>query len=83
MDVLKHLVTTEKAIALMEFQNKLVFVVDKNATKQDVKREVEEMFNVKVDKVTVHNTLKGEKRAFVKLKPEYKADEVAAKLKVA
>ena len=58
MDVLKHLVTTEKAIALMEF-------------------------NVKVDKVTVHNTLKGEKRAFVKLKPEYKADEVAAKLKVA
>ena len=83
MSMLKHLITTEKAVSLMEFQNKLIFVVDKSATKPDIKKDVEKMFSVKVASVAVHNTMKGQKRAFVKLTPEFKADEVAAKLKVA
>jgi large subunit ribosomal protein L23 len=35
---------------------------------------------VKVDKVTVLVTPQGEKKAFVKLNPEYKASDVAIKL---
>jgi large subunit ribosomal protein L23 len=71
---------TEKAVSLIEKENKLTFIVDKRATKQDIKRAVEEMFNVKVAKVNTLITMKGEKKAYVKLKPEYDASEIAARL---
>ena len=35
--IIKHPLSTEKAIRLMENENKLLFVVDKKATKKDVK----------------------------------------------
>ncbi|WP_297512824.1 50S ribosomal protein L23 [Thermococcus sp.] len=71
---------TEKAVSLIERENKLTFIVDRRATKTDIKRAVEEMFNVKVEKVNTLITMKGEKKAYVKLKPEYDASEVAARL---
>ncbi|MDV3103052.1 50S ribosomal protein L23 [Thermococcus waiotapuensis] len=73
-------VVTEKAVSLIEKENKLTFIVDKRATKQDIKRAVEEMFQVKVEKVNTLITMKGEKKAYVKLKPEYNASEVAARM---
>ncbi|EEB73920.1 50S ribosomal protein L23 [Thermococcus sp. AM4] len=71
---------TEKAVSLIEKENKLTFIVDRKATKADIKRAVEEMFNVKVEKVNTLITMKGEKKAYVKLKPEYNASEIAARL---
>ncbi|WP_456421997.1 50S ribosomal protein L23 [Thermococcus sp.] len=71
---------TEKAVALIEKENKLTFIVDRRATKQDIKRAVEEMFQVKVEKVNTLITMRGEKKAYVKLKPEYDASEIAARL---
>ncbi|WP_297509620.1 50S ribosomal protein L23 [Thermococcus sp.] len=71
---------TEKAVSLIERENKLTFIVDRRATKADIKRAVEEMFNVKVEKVNTLITMKGEKKAYVKLKPEYDASEIAARL---
>ena len=71
---------TEKAVSLIEKENKLTFIVDRRATKQDIKRAVEETFNVKVEKVNTLITPRGEKKAYVKLKPEYNASEVAARL---
>ncbi|WP_297063587.1 50S ribosomal protein L23 [Thermococcus sp.] len=71
---------TEKAVSLIERENKLTFIVDRRATKADIKRAVEEMFNVKVEKVNTLITMRGEKKAYVKLKPEYDASEVAARL---
>ncbi len=73
-------VVTEKAVSMIEKENKLTFIVDRRATKQDIKRAVEEMFEVKVQKVNVLITMKGEKKAYVKLKPEYDASEIAAKI---
>ncbi len=73
-------VVTEKAVAMIENENKLTFIVDKRATKGDIKRAVEEMFNVKVEKVNTLITMRGEKKAYVKLKPEYSASEVAARI---
>ncbi|ASJ02224.1 50S ribosomal protein L23 [Thermococcus profundus] len=73
-------VVTEKAVSLIEKENKLTFIVDKRATKQDIKRAVEAMFEVKVEKVNTLITMKGEKKAYVKLKPEYNASEVAARI---
>ena len=71
---------TESASLMVEKDNKLLFIVNLKAGKTDVKRAVEELYEVKVDKVTVLITPQGEKKAFVKLKPEYKASDVAIKL---
>ncbi|WP_297489177.1 50S ribosomal protein L23 [Thermococcus sp.] len=73
-------VVTEKAVSLIERENRLTFIVDKRATKTDIKKAVEEMFEVEVEKVNVLFTMKGEKKAYVKLKPEYSASEVAARI---
>jgi len=73
-------VVTEKAVAMIENENKLTFIVDRRANKGDIKRAVEEMFQVKVEKVNTLITMRGEKKAYVKLKPEYSASEVAARI---
>jgi large subunit ribosomal protein L23 len=59
-----------------------VFIVDKSATKHDIKKAVEELYGVKVAAVNTMISLKGKKKAYVKLKPEYKASDIATKLKV-
>jgi large subunit ribosomal protein L23 len=73
---------TEKSVGLIEKENKLVFVVDKSATKHDIKKAVEELYGVKVATVNTMISMKGRKKAYVKLKPEYKASDIATKLKV-
>jgi large subunit ribosomal protein L23 len=75
-------VRTQKAVSLIEKENKLTFVVRIEATKEDVKRAVEKLYGVKVEKVNTLITPRGEKKAYVKLKPEYKASELAVKLGV-
>ena len=62
LDTLSHPITTEKAVRLMESQNKLSFMVAKDASKSDVKKAVEEQFKVKVVKVTTLITPLGKKR---------------------
>jgi large subunit ribosomal protein L23 len=81
-DVIKYPVMTEVASRILEAENKLVFVVNKTATKADVKKAVEQLYEVKVSKVNIAVTSKGEKKAFVKLHPDYKAVDVAIKLGV-
>jgi len=75
-------VMTEVTSRILETENKLVFVVNNRATKKDIKRAVEELYEVVVEKVNVVTTSKGEKKAFVKLHPDYKAVDVAIKLGV-
>ena len=75
-------VMTEVASRILETENKLVFVVNIKATKRDIRRAVEELYEVVVDKVNVAITPRGEKKAFVKLHPDYKAVDVAIKLGV-
>ena len=82
MAVLQYPVTNEKAIGLIELKNTLLFVVTPSATKPEIKKEVETLFEVKVASVNTLITPTGIKRAFVKLKDGYKADDVAAKLKI-
>lgn len=71
---------TEKALWLIDKQNTLTFIVDIKATKHDIKRAVETLFEVKVKEVRTLITPKGEKKAYVKLAPEFKASEIATKL---
>jgi large subunit ribosomal protein L23 len=80
--VIMHPIMTEKAIALIEKENKMVFIVEKDATKKEIAEDVEKSYNVKVDKVNVLITPQGRKKAYVKLQKGYSADELAAKLKI-
>ena len=78
--VIKYPVMTEKSMRMVEEENKLVFIVDRRAKKPTIKRAVEELFDVEVEKVWTLITSRGEKKAIVKLKPEYKATDVAVRL---
>ncbi|MEM1943277.1 MAG: 50S ribosomal protein L23 [Candidatus Caldarchaeum sp.] len=79
-DVVKRVVITQDAVSLIEKENKLVFIVDLKADKKTIMRAVEHLYEVKVEKVNTLITPRGEKKAFVKLKPEYKASDLAVKL---
>jgi large subunit ribosomal protein L23 len=79
-EVILYPLMTESASLMVEKENKLVFVVNLKAAKKDVERAVEELYEVEVEKVNVLITPKGEKKAFVKLHPDYKAADVAIKL---
>ncbi len=79
-DVIIKLVLTEKAFRLMEKENKLTFIVRREATKKDIKRAIESLYKVRVDKVNTLITIRGEKKAYVKLSPEYSAIDLASKL---
>ena len=79
-EVIKRIVITQDAVSLIEKENKLTFIVDIRATKADVKRAIEELYGVKVDKVNTLITPRGEKKAYVKLKPEYRAADLAVEL---
>jgi large subunit ribosomal protein L23 len=80
--VLLHPQVTEKAVKLIEAENKLIFIVAKDASRADVKKAVEILFEVKVQDVKMEITPDGKKRAYVRLAPEFMADEIAAKLGV-
>lgn len=79
-EIIRYPLSTEKSIRQIEFDNKLVFVVHPQATKEEVKKAVEGLFKVKVIKVNLQNSFSGEKKAYVKLGPESLASDVSADL---
>ncbi|NLF88159.1 50S ribosomal protein L23 [Candidatus Bathyarchaeota archaeon] len=79
-EIITYPLMTESASVMVERDNKLIFAVNLKAGKQDIKRAVEIMYEVKVDNVNVLITPQGVKKAFVKLKPEFRASDVAIKL---
>jgi large subunit ribosomal protein L23 len=79
-NIIKHPLSTEKTIRLMESENKLVFVVDRKSTKQDIKKAVEELFKAKVVNVKTVLTTKGGKKAYVRFSPETPAIDIATNL---
>lgn len=79
-EVILYPLMTESASLMVEKDNKLLFMVNMNAGKNDIKQAVEQLYEVKVQKVTILITPQSAKKAFVKLAPEYKASDVAIKL---
>jgi len=79
-DVIKVPIISEKTMKLIEEENKLVFYVDKKSTKTDIKKAIEELFNVEIMEINTLVTPKGQKKAYVKLKDQYDAGEIAANL---
>jgi len=81
-EVLLYPLMGEKAILLRENENRLTFIVNKKATRKDVKNAVESLYNVKVLKTNIMITTKGMKKAYVKLHPDYSAEEIASQFGV-
>ena len=82
MAILKYPLGTEKAIKLIDYENVITYIVDNRATKTQIKKEFEKLFNVKVRKIRTANTPTNLKKAFLKLAPEYKATDISEKLKI-
>lgn len=79
-EIIKYPVATEKSIRMVEAENKLIFIVDKKATKQEIKNAIETAFKTKVSDVNVANDIKGNKKAYVKFSKEVNALDIATNL---
>ncbi|MCC6050159.1 MAG: 50S ribosomal protein L23 [Thermofilum sp.] len=73
---------TEKALMLAEKNNVLTLIVERGATKRQIKEAVEKLYGVKVEKVNTLITPLGEKKAYVKLAEGYSAMDVLTRLGV-
>lgn len=82
MTVVLYAVTSEKAVRGIEKENKVTFIVATNATKKDIKEELEKDYGEKVKGITTLITAHGKKKAVVSFKVEGVAAKLAAKLKV-
>jgi len=79
-DVFLHPLVSEKAVDMIEKENKITFIVKKDADKALVKKLFEEEFKVKVDSTNIINDMKGRKKAIIKVNKQYKASDIAMKL---
>jgi large subunit ribosomal protein L23 len=79
-DVVKYPLLSEDAVTLLEAENKITFIVDLQSDKHDIKRAIQELYEVKVRDVKTLITPEGEKKAFVRLMPEFKASDLAVRL---
>ena len=80
MQILKYPLTTESANQKIEDNNTLVFIVDKRATKKQIKAAVKRMYDIQCAKVNTLIRPDGQKKAYVRLTPDYDALDVANKI---
>jgi large subunit ribosomal protein L23 len=78
--IIKRPLVTEKTFDLIERENKLVLIVDRLSNKSQIKRAIEKIYEVKIIKVNTLITPEGEKKAFIKLHPDYSAQDIAIDL---
>ena len=77
--ILLHPYVTEKTLNLMENHNALMFIVKQVATKPEIKKAFEELFEVKVEKINVKHTRFG-KQAIIKLTKDFSAEDVGMRI---
>ncbi|MDD1671233.1 MAG: 50S ribosomal protein L23, partial [Methanomicrobiales archaeon] len=78
--ILKYPFVTEKAMMTLERDNKLQFLVPKEATKPQIRREIEKTFGKEVTSVRTLMSPKGEKKAIVSFVDEKAAEEILSRL---
>jgi large subunit ribosomal protein L23 len=76
--VLLHAYVTEKAMDEMERQNKLEFVVDRRANREQVKRAVEDLYKAKVAKVNIKIGRAG-KIATVRFTKDFSSEDIGSR----
>ncbi|RWS30488.1 ribosomal protein rpl23a-like protein [Leptotrombidium deliense] len=78
--IIKHPLTTESAMKKIEDNNTLVFIVDILSNKPQIKMAVKKLYDIDVAKVNTLVRPDGQKKAYVRLAPDYDALDVANKI---
>merc|ERR1711933_64491 len=79
-NIIKHPLTTESAMKKIEDNNTLVFITNLKANKHQIKSAVKKLYDIKVCKVNTLIRPDGQKKAYVRLAPDYDALDVASKI---
>jgi len=78
--IIKSPYVTEKVTAMIDSNNTLEFLVSMKATKPEIKKALEELYDVDILSVRTMITSRGNKKAVVKLAGEGSANELATRL---
>ncbi|XP_047405706.1 60S ribosomal protein L23a-like [Sciurus carolinensis] len=78
--IIKLPLTTESVMKKTGDNNTLVFTVDVKANKHQIKQAVKKLYDIDVPKVDTLIRPDGEKKAYVRLAPDYDAMDVANKI---
>ena len=78
--IIKSPFVTEKVTSMIDSNDSLEFLVDMRATKPEIKKALEELYDIEVQSVRTMITSQGEKKAVVKLAKEGSANELATRL---
>merc|ERR1712050_438246 len=79
-NIIKHPLTTESAMKKIEDNNTLVFITNIKANKHQIKSAVKKLYDINVAKVNTLIRPDGQKKAYVRLAPDYDALDVANKI---
>jgi large subunit ribosomal protein L23 len=82
LEIVYFPLVTEKAVNMIDLENKITFIVSDKATKEKVRKVIEEAYKVKVDKINIIRDRQGRKKAIIKLTKDFKAQDLATKLGV-
>lgn len=78
--ILKYPYATEKASLFVERDGQLQFIVDRKASKAQIKQAIEKMFDQPVVAVRTLMTNQGEKKAMVSFSNPKAAEEILSRL---
>ena len=78
--IIKYPLTTESAMKKIEDNNTLVFIVNIRANKPMIQKAVKKMYDVEAEKVNTLIRPDGEKKAYVRLKADHDALDVANRI---
>ena len=72
-------IVTEKAVMMIEKDNVLTFEISMKSTKQEIKKELEDLLKIKISKIRtlIRNN---KKHVYIKLKGDTLAIDIATKL---
>merc|ERR1712018_440671 len=79
-NIIKHPLPTESAMKRIEDNNTLVFITNMKANKHQIKSAVKKLYDINVAKVNTLIRPDGQKKAYVRLAPDYDALDVANKI---
>merc|ERR1739842_261276 len=79
-NIIKHPLTTESAMKKIEDNNTLVFICNIKANKHQIKAAVKKSYDINISKVNTLVRPTGDKKAYVRLAPDYDALDVANKI---
>lgn len=80
MSLIKRPHITEKAMDLMDFENKMQFIVHTDTTKSEIAEEIEDEYGAEVADVNTQITMNGEKKATVEFEQDDVAQDIASRM---